>query len=183
MIHFLGDTHSKPYHPPKNTIHVGDMGVGFGVEPLDCYFIHGNHDNPDLCKQYPNFLGRYGYLELDGFNIFFVSGAYSIDKHLRTIGVDWWENEQLSYIEMTKMLSLYHGADIIVSHDCPSSLYPKLGIKGKTSLTANALQMLLESPQKPKQWFFGHHHVSREFYHYGVNFRCLAELEIVQVSH
>jgi len=71
-------------------IQLGDLGIGFGKNPIlpkEISFIHGNHDNPEECKVYSNFLGRFGYASTT--EIFHVSGAESIDKNYRTPGMSW----------------------------------------------------------------------------------------------
>ncbi len=190
-MNFIGDVHGKfdQYYNVLeslngDTIQVGDMGIGFGrnLSPNHSYFIHGNHDNPDLCHVYNGFLGRYGYVNIDGYKIFYVSGADSIDKCLRTIGVDWWENEQLTYREMSNAINIYNGADIIVSHDCPASLYPKFNIRDKNlSITAKGLDVIFQHSNKPKLWIFGHHHKSHQIWDNGIDFRCLDELEALTI--
>ena len=99
MLTFLGDVHGKfnqiPYHQLGTglTVCVGDLGIGFPnqdppVIPAHFRFIRGNHDNPEVCRQHPNYLGEYGFLQNP--DLFFVGGADSIDKSHRTPGGDWW---------------------------------------------------------------------------------------------
>lgn len=71
------------------SIQLGDMGIGFGLDdlfpkadPTKHRFLRGNHDNPELCRRHPNYLGDFGF----EFGIFFISGAFSVDRHLRTMG-------------------------------------------------------------------------------------------------
>lgn len=161
------------------------MGVGFVDVPImqpQHKFIRGNHDNPSLCQQHPNYLGEWGYLSLP--KLFYVSGAYSIDRAARMAGIDWWSEEQLSQEELGKALAEYVlvKPEIVVSHDCPISLtqtmlrdaimpgYPVVG-----SRTGHALQAMLDV-HRPDIWIFGHYHVNiiKKIKH--TEFVCLAEL-------
>lgn len=187
MITFVGDVHgkfsefSKILQTEKNVVQVGDLGVGFrshdALLPYDFRFIHGNHDNPDLCYNLPGFLGRFGY---QTGKFFFVSGAYSIDQKYRHIGVDWWANEELGYSEGLLCLELYDAVrpEIVVSHDCPINIYRLLlsHHAGDNTRTNNLLQAMFEVHQ-PKVWIFGHHHTSLKIDYFGTKFICLAELE------
>lgn len=187
MITFVGDVHgkfdkfTKILQAEKNVVvQVGDLGIGFSphndLMQHDFRFIHGNHDNPDLCAKLPNFLGRFGYND----QFFFVSGGYSIDKKYRHIGLDWWDSEELSYNEGLFCIELYEATkpEIVVSHDCPISVYPRLFSHhaADNTKTNNLLQAMFEIHQ-PALWVFGHHHISRRFNVSGTNFVCLAELE------
>lgn len=130
---FIGDVHGKMKEylsiinqlgNTNESIQVGDFGVGF-VDipqiPINHKFIHGNHDNLHLCATIPNFLGRYGTYK----NIFFVSGAFSIDNGARTPNVNWWNSEELTYSEQIKCRELYNNNKprVVVTHDCPFFLY------------------------------------------------------------
>lgn len=50
-----------------------------------------------------------------------VGGAVSVDKHLRTQGVDWWVEETLTD-EQVEYCTRPGKVDVIVSHDCPSGV-------------------------------------------------------------
>lgn len=187
MITFVGDVHGKfsefrnILRKYNNVVQLGDLGIGFGIlstiEDKPFRFIHGNHDNPDICKEMPQFLGRYGY---NG-EFFFVSGAFSIDRSQRIIGRDWWENEELSYPEATNVISLVRPArpNIIISHDCPLGIYPHVSshhIEDTPSLTSRMLQIVFEQWQ-PEYWLFGHHHVTKHIRAEGTKFICIGELD------
>src|SRR5215475_1197882 len=108
MTFFIGDVHGKfePYKrlikDRRDTIQVGDMGVGFQGwrngelvyltnPPYDRMvegnhrFIRGNHDNPGVCRQQRQWIAD-GAVEGD---MMFVGGAFSIDREWRTEGLDW----------------------------------------------------------------------------------------------
>ena len=194
MIHFIGDIHGKLQHAfnilkslPKQDIMVaiGDLGIGFpsigDIElPENFKFIRGNHDNPDVCKQYHNYIGDYEYWPDE--DIFFISGADSVDKVYRTPGLDWWNDEQLSHDQLTKAVNLYAETKptLVVSHDCPAEIaLCMLGkIRYKDDRTKLALQKMFEIHQ-PDEWIFGHYHVGERIETNNTKFRCLFEMEVV----
>lgn len=111
---------------------VGDVGIGLGkmgqspVLPDGFFFIRGNHDNPYWCKKHPQFVADYGMWR----GIFVIGGAKSVDPDIawRTENVNWWRDEQLSYMECQSALEAYEKAKprIVVSHDAPASLHTDL---------------------------------------------------------
>lgn len=184
MIKFIGDVHAKfeEYRkliskPLVTTIQVGDLGVGFGSIPKltkNDYFIRGNHDNPVLCQNHPQYLGDYGIWG----DIGYISGAMSTDQAQRTPGLDWWAEEQLSYLNMEEAIItiLHHKPKIMVTHDCPSLVKSPDG-----SLTKVGLDVIFERYQ-PQLWVFGHHHESIREEVYGTRFVGLAELEVYEIE-
>lgn len=161
------------------SLQLGDMAVGFrGVtypklNPIKHKFIHGNHDNPKECEKISNYLGRSGLYKIENTEIFYISGAYSVDKAYRTIGVSWWENEELSHQEMVRCTEHYAKVlpKIVISHDCPTIVQPVSYI----SKTTNLLDSLWKT-YKPNMWFFGHHHLDFVKIIDGCEFHCLNEL-------
>lgn len=124
-------------------------------------FIAGNHDNRNLIADHPNYLGDYGYHKAS--EIFYISGALSIDADMRTMGVDWWEYEELSYMELHEMIQMFGDVKpkIVVSHDAPSiatmTMFPGSGKFDWPSKTRQAMDQCFEIWQ-PKAWMFGHWH-------------------------
>jgi hypothetical protein len=170
------------------------MGLGFKdvkLPPLSKVnrWLRGNHDNPALCRQHPNYLGEYGYLP--SFNLFYVSGAMSIDAAWRTEGQTWWREEELSYGQLDTAIQAYCAAKPkrVVSHECPAKahdvlLYDLVGsyfaMKAacKDSRTCQALQVMLDNHQ-PEEWVFGHYHVNKQFKvpGYDTLFTCVAPMD------
>lgn len=187
-ITFIGDVHGKYDKYLKltkkyqNTIQLGDMGFSYGyMENLrgNHTFIKGNHDNYDIDVFQD--LGDFGYIEQ--FNLFFFRGAYSIDKQYRTVGVDWWVNEELSYQDCVAAIYQYTKVkpELVISHDCPLSICSSLfGFRDMTK-TRFALETMLNI-HKPKIWLFGHHHQSIDKVIDGVRFICLNELETITLD-
>lgn len=142
---------------------LGDFGFGFvnvpNSYPSNLKIIRGNHDNPELFSQHPNALDDFGFIEED--NLFYIGGAYSIDKHRRIEGRSWWSNEELTFSQTYHCLELYekvrHNVKIIISHAAPQSLLRKWWGWDGNSHTEALLQNILEI-QFPQYWYFGHYH-------------------------
>ena len=202
----IGDAHAKfkalrkilnnPKFIGKDFIQVGDLGVGFvGFKdpesfPECFYFYRGNHDSPAKCRAYPNYMGEFGFHpKFPG--VFFCGGGYSIDQHLRTPGIDWWEDEELSVPELNQMIGLYEKTkpNIFLSHEAPdrigSILLNSMIIGGaeryQGSRTAQALEACMEI-HEPELFIFGHWHVSKTIRYGKTKFICLNELETLEIS-
>ena len=194
-VTFQGDAHGKLRSLAKRdnpVIQVGDLGVGF-VSPTalhhkvnsreDFWFIRGNHDSPEECRKNPRYLGEFGVID----DLFFASGAWSIDQAWRTEGRDWWRDEELSTKQMDEAYELYLKSKprVVVTHDAPASLFEKGGPMELVNFTASATAKFLENcftEHQPELWIFGHHHRSRDFKFRGTRFRCLDELETMEVE-
>jgi len=163
--------------PDQTVVQLGDLGIGFlrtefvrENTPKNFRFFVGNHDNRDLANTMPACLGDFGEFE----NIFFVSGAKSIDQHDRIEGKSWWRNEELSYGQGSDCLALWEKSnkEILVCHDCPQSLVEKFMLIYDKCLTRDLLQRMIEV-RKPKLVVFGHHHQSYDINFNGIKFRGL----------
>lgn len=161
-------------------IQLGDLGIGFSnfhyPESFvnNFKFIRGNHDNPKVCREHPNYLGDYGVCG----DIFYISGAYSIDHSMRTEGIDWWQEEQLLYQELQNMIDLYIEVKpkYVISHDCPDSVCLDIYKRNRfPNRTQQALQVCFEA-HKPLKWIFGHHHINYRHIYQGTEFICMEEL-------
>ena len=137
FITLIGDVHGKyeRYHKIIRqidnypyTLQVGDFGFKYdtlkNVDSTKHLILPGNHDQYDICYNYPHFLGDYGYTSLNRVEFFYFRGAYSIDRQYRTIGIDWFEQEQVSIDQFMKARELYREIkpDIVLTHDCPESI-------------------------------------------------------------
>lgn len=201
---FIGDIHGRfnyylglianITHTP--TVQVGDFGIGFPgyKDPPkiigDHWFIRGNHDNPEVCQKHPNYLGDYGYKK--EWNLFYVGGADSIDKEYRTMGIDWWPDEELSYRTLIEtVLPLYEKTlpRIVVTHTCPTNVTTELrkaiGDNGwgepPPTRTEVALQAMFEVHQ-PDVWLFGHFHKQWEHRMNGTRFICLNTYQTMEID-
>lgn len=211
LLTLIGDVHGKTgqycHKLPQfeRSIQLGDMGLGFkgvglpppGTVPPDFTkhrFIRGNHDNPAKCQRHPGYLGEFGFLPED--NIFYIGGAFSIDREWRTEGIDWWADEQLSYQQLDDAIKLYLDAKprFVVSHECPqkTSQWILLDLIGQYAVakgacintrTCQAMQNMLEGHQ-PEAWIFGHYHIDKFLKVPGFNtqFVCRAELSTITLN-
>lgn len=192
-MYFIGDVHGLwvTYWNLIKTlqaesIQLGDFGMGFRPSPapwdLSHRFIPGNHDKPEDCKVHPNCLGYWGVTET---NIFYIGGGLSIDRQYRTIGVDWWLDEEIPMSQYEKVATLYERTKprIVCSHDCPRVVKEQIGSKLEwKSRTSDILMPALLEVHKPEVWVFGHHHESIRIQIDGVRYIGLAELETVEVE-
>lgn len=199
----IGDLHYAPeYHKSimkkyDYTIQVGDCGFKYDyLKDFDSNkhkWVGGNHDNYDIARNYPHYLGDYGLYEVPGrAPIFFVRGAWSIDhesrkQYMKRVPSEkvWWEEEELSMQDLNKAIDLYKTAkpEFVISHEAPFSVlhnvcapgfprrfgYPQDIIKTKTSF---CLEEMLKY-HKPKEWVFGHYHKSWADEVNGIKFQCL----------
>ena len=208
-VFLVGDIHGKiaPFHAFVQRMHgrevavvqVGDFGHGF----LDhrtakraasffrenagtCGFIRGNHDDPQICRTMPGWIpdGHYD----PNWGIMFVGGAFSVDQHLRTQGLDWWEDEECSIAELNAIVDRYAAVQprIMVTHDAPAGairvLFPRDRVQQPMSRTMQALNAMLEL-HRPDLWIFGHWHRSAVGIADGTRFQCLGELRYCSVTH
>ena len=194
MITLIGDVHGKYEHYHKivrqterhpYTLQIGDFGFKYdtlkNVDSTKHLILPGNHDHYDTCYNHPHFLGDYGYTSLNRIDFFYYRGAYSIDRQYRTIGIDWWENEQVNIDQFMKARELYRNIkpEVMITHDCPQDIALQMlepGQRVYENITSWALQELYNIHQ-PKLWFFGHWHRSVKIQHGNTQFVCLNELE------
>lgn len=200
---FIGDIHGLFYEyktliaKMNESIQLGDFGIGFPKihqmdkedthalytwcqVPTQHRFIRGNHDNPLVCKDSLNYLGDFGIYK----NIFYISGAWSIDQEWRTPGVSWWEGEQLSPKECYDCYDKYIECkpEIVVSHECPLSLVSMMGFNPPYPSRTNQLLEMMFKAHQPKWWLFGHFHQSWDKIILGTHFKCLNSLEIFELK-
>jgi hypothetical protein len=190
-MRYIGDVHGKwgAYEAIAQrvdaSIQVGDFGIGFGSEPpfLDPghKFIRGNHDNPDKCQAYPNYMGDFGVYA----DRFWVGGGYSIDQWARTPGETWWPGEELSESVMAEVIDLYEARKprLMITHMAPRSIESSLFHfpNDYPNRTHSFLEVLLKI-HEPKIWIFGHYHRSVDSRKGGCRFICLDELAYIDID-
>ncbi len=96
-----------------------------------------------------------------------LGGAVSVDKNLRTKGIDWFPDEEIT--DKEEAITIFQGpADVILSHDAPSSEPLGLGIPPLEWLPmipkAEAHRERLEricAAVKPSWVFHGHYHMAK----------------------
>jgi predicted phosphodiesterase len=126
----------------SHIIQLGDMGLGFvgftfgrleqtfehilSRDNKILYLIHGNHDDYeawDYKSKNPNIklIKDFTELTIEGLNFYFIGGAVSIDRHLRTENIDYWLNEE---IDFTKYIAPKNKIDVLITHSAPFHCYP-----------------------------------------------------------
>lgn len=186
----IGDIHGKisRYHNliqnqhPEQSIQLGDFGFAreheWFLNTMDCKqhkVLFGNHDDYTYLNR-EHSLGDFSVLH-DG-EIMAIRGGYSIDKAYRTMGVDWWPEEEMNFETWSRCIDTYQQTRpiIVLSHECPvEPLVQMFGITAPSN-TANGLQALFDIHQ-PALWIFGHHHKNKRKVIRGTEFLCLAEGE------
>lgn len=187
----IGRTYLSLIKDVDCSIQLGDLGWR---DDLTCMssvdhnkhkVIYGNHDDYDNIL--PHSLGDYGTVEHGGLKFFFIRGENSVDKMYRKDygpNKSWWAQEELDWVELEKMVHLYEQEkpDIVLSHGCPSCIFP-LGVITNTwkiapSRTAKALTVAWMA-HHPKLHIFAHHHNNITINHEGTRFMCLQELRYV----
>lgn len=211
MTTLIGDVHGKYrqyreiIRDKRDTIQLGDMGVGFKKisaapdawewlpnPPYDAMFagnhrfIRGNHDNPQVCARHNQWIPD-GTVEND---VMFIGGGLSIDKHLRLEGYSWWPDEELSQAEWEPVVDKYLAVKprIMLTHECPEQaaahLFGVLTSQGYKlewpSITRQAFQAMWDG-HEPELWVFGHWHQSKDAKMRGTRFVCLNELETMEI--
>lgn len=171
------------------SVQVGDFGLNWdclsGVDHNRHKIIGGNHDNYSSVQSFPHYMGDYGMVSHGGIEFFFVRGEQSVDAHLRIEGKTWWRAEELEISEGYKAITAYEQSkpDIVISHGCPASVVPFFitnSMKVNPSRTAQLLDAMLEV-HRPKLWIFGHHHITETLKDGSCLFRCLNELETMEI--
>ena len=176
VIVILGDValnfHGEPYDWDKKA-EVNEYDV-----TLLC--IHGNHEmRPENILTYeekewrggivywepefPNLLfAKDGEIyNLEGNRCIAIGGASSIDRHLRTRGLDWWDDEQPSdsikdYVE-EQLTRAKWKVDVVFSHTCPYKFFPVTPFAYSDLETEEWLDTI-EERLSYKRWFCGHFH-------------------------
>lgn len=146
-------------------------------------YIRGNHDNSAECASDHHWIPD-GMCDLEN-KMMFIGGGYSVDQARRTVGVDWWDDEELSYTNLGRMIdeAIEFKPKIIVSHEAPNAALPPahLAPSKPPSRTSNALETIFrECP--PKLWVFGHHHCSWKFREGPTLFICCNINEAVDID-
>jgi predicted phosphodiesterase len=198
MFTAIGDAHGKYDRyleiagSHKQTIQIGDLGFRYGclenLDPDSHKIVGGNHDNYDKIVDYPHYLGDCGFHTLGGTEFFFLRGAYSVDRDQRTIGVDWWSQEEIPIERFMEIRGEYRERKprIVITHTCPEIMAPAfLGPRKAHRVHVTKTGFMLDelfNAHQPELWVFGHFHVSRTVGERGTRFVCLDELETLDIE-
>lgn len=198
MFTAIGDAHGqydryvKMARKRNCTVQIGDLGFKYGclenLDPEKHKVLGGNHDNYSVIHEFPHYLGDWGSCTLDGTEFFFLRGASSIDRHLRTIGIDWWSEEEIKIEAFIEAREFYREMKprLVFTHTCPdrvapSFLDPRYSYKIHMSRTGWMLDELFNI-HEPELWVFGHFHYSKSITEGRTKFVCLDELEPLDIA-
>jgi len=160
---------------------------------LPVYFIDGNHEqherlqqaiqynDNDICEISKNlyYIKRGKVVTINGIKIGCLGGGVSIDKHVRTTGIDFFDCEVPSYEEFQSFIDVVqmHKPDYIVTHDAPfsaivhSGICPRVREDESNRGFDNVFNAIKDCDFKC--WIFGHYHSSKSFEYKNKKFRAL----------
>lgn len=155
---------------------------------LQMVFIDGNHDDHSVLKTQSQdyeklgsplpswnritYMPRGSLLEFpeasrDWRRWLMVGGAASIDRDMRTPGLDWWLDEALTDTDVERA-SAWEGINVLVAHDCPALKHDPFATLGKPewasfevmrSLAANRQKLgRIMTATHPRLVIHGHYH-------------------------
>lgn len=172
----------------------------FNSKNFTTLFIDGNHEDFSRLNNLPIeewnggkvhkvtdsiiHLMRGQVFEIEGFKIFTMGGAYSVDKDLRKPRISWWEEELPNKAEMDEgliNLKKYNNkVDYILTHDAPDK-YLNFSWNRESFKDDRAFKEYLDEIDNTiefKHWYFGHHHEDIEIdFKHTVVFNKIIKLE------
>lgn len=192
-----------------NLIIVGDTGNGYAPwakdmetleevnDNLKVYDTHvwvcrGNHDDPkyfdgrlDDKFSHLHFMKDYEEKVIEGQNVLFVGGAFSIDRAMRIMGKNCWEDEIFVLKETDAE------PDIVVTHTAPAfcnppahfDAIPILGTDERFDAQfvvqerLDCTKLYEQLKKKPQLWVYGHFHQHYFQKYDDTEFRGLAIME------
>lgn len=156
-----------------------------GVKPgkANVFWCDGNHEDhwalkrgePGRSYEKVMYMPRGSTISLpDGRVVLFMGGASSIDRSERTMGVDWFPDEIISYPELDEALA-HDRVDIVISHTCPVEFSVRCnnGSDGKNDDPCRVALSAILKKYKPGLWVFGHWHRAQEGRHNNTYWQCL----------
>jgi hypothetical protein len=186
-VHGKFDEYARLISEHDYSLQLGDFGFDYEqilprVDAERHRIIAGNHEHYETCFSYPHFLGDFGPVPNIP-NSFFVRGGYSIDKHRRTQGVDWFPQEELEYAAALQALEEYKRVKprYVFSHESPALINRYIietfgGLYLEPSFTSQLLSYFFDYHQ-PELWIFAHWHYKWSRQVGNTSFICLDELD------
>lgn len=202
----LGDIHGEwqfltnliQTESPDIILQCGDYGfwprfnsTGIHCENTKIYWCDGNHEDHWTLNQYTKnyfnqitkncfYMKRGSVLRLpSGELVLFIGGALSIDRHLRTIGYDWFPEEIITQKDIYNLPDVK--VDIVVSHTCPLFFDVDACFTEKISDPSRVALNTVFELYKPKKWFFGHFHKTASGKYENCEWTCLDQKTFVIV--
>lgn len=189
----MGDVSILRYFPEQEKKYKQDIENRdfFGKQNYTTFCIMGNHENWYLYNELSEeekFGGRVKVLEtnykpiyfaitgeiytIEGKTFLVINGALSIDKELRTKGIDWFEEETLSNKEINKILDVIEKekeVDYLLSHTVNSKIVNYFtknnndyGNNLKYKCHTSEFLSYVDEILKYKENHFGHFHIQKE---------------------
>jgi 3-oxoacid CoA-transferase subunit A len=193
VLIFLGDFGGNYFFNHRDE----EFKQKLGTYNMEYFVIRGNHEErPSICMENnPDawhmeiYFGNLVYVEnnypyikyaldhptaylINKHLTFVIPGAYSVDKlHRLRNGMSWFENEQLTPLEMMRGRFLAENlekCDIILSHTCPICYEPTdlfLSQVDQSTVDKTMERYLgeIETKLDYKLWCFGHFHALRVY--------------------
>ena len=157
-------------------------------KPYTICWIDGNHEKFDLINSYPVEMWNGGKVHIirrdkagkpkiihlmrgqiftiHGVKIFTFGGAYSIDKHMRTPGISWWEQEMPTKEEMEEGMKNLEAnnyeVDVILSHTLPETYMCRYHPFHEPEKRLNDYLEEVRKKANYKHWYMGHLHRDEE---------------------
>ena len=180
--------------------HVKDDGIPF-------YFLAGNHENwNDLDYVFATYLTdedgfhKYGNLRVaprsniwtwDGMRFANMSGAFSIDRKYRTLGLTWFEQElptqhDIDALSELKELKKIDKVDVMLAHDAPVNLFEHQGKHNMVfhhpdaSIAQDYMGLAIDTVE-PYCLIHGHWHMFYQYFYHDVF--CLALEQLTTPAH
>lgn len=101
--------------------------------------------------------------DFNGLKVFTMSGAMSIDKDDREVGVSWWSDENISEADINEahvnLAKHNFSVDIVITHTCPKNFVLNLldtwNSRKFNDENMDILQKISDQISF-KKWYFGH---------------------------
>lgn len=172
--------------------------------------VMGNHENWDIYDSLPiinkwngkvkEFKTEYGSLyftisgevySIENKTFFVVNGALSIDKDMRTQGIDWFPQETLTYTDTCNILDKAEQVkevDYLLTHTVDADIVPyfttfnsnfdnSIKYKCHNSEFLSYLRDVLDF----KENLFGHFHIQKSIEKYGIKYSCFYKQKPKQI--
>lgn len=217
-----------PNSSPLVVLCVGDTGFGFhgksAVYRLHqvnkalvkhnawLFCVRGNHDRKeffdgrdiDRIRLYPDYTS-FAYKDR---SFLMIGGAVSIDRNCN-INIRDLPDDTLQKVKGNNLFDPDEGTspcppdlgkyDVVISHDCPQSLFQAYGSEftpafgaewlkaepelGKEIQANREILDQVREKANPSEWFFGHYHLPFSLRDSGTMFRCLEPLAIHSINY
>lgn len=180
-------------------------------QDVQWFFIDGNHECVPRIKEYEQaspddypfthvrpkikHIRRGGIFVWDDVVFLAMGGAFSIDLDLRTVGRDYWPEEEISQDDVDVALSNignWPRIDVMLTHDTGdvskttldrlSNMYLNDRLTRRAEHNRKMLEQVI-SAARPKILFHGHYHTRLSYVHSNVQIEALAHSDRLSKSY